>query len=191
MSLTEKTEYFRRVEEHWKKWSRFLFLSAKDMQAIEQWWQEKVPLHLVFEAIDSAFTGLFRKSRKRFFSLASLHRGVEKLMKRRAEAAVGKAIERKEVRTEGIRVEQEEIRELLEKAAEAIRGGRWEEAEELDGRITELVWEQASQQEKEEALHWAEEKLRQLKVDDKVKKDLVLNGAKRRLRERKGIPFIF
>ncbi len=191
MNSTEKTEYFRKVEEHWKKWSRFLFLSAKDVQAVEKWWQQGVPIRLVFEAIDSAFTGLFRKSRKRLFSLASLHKGVEKLMRQRAEAAVGKAVERKEVRTEGIRVGDEQMRKLLEKAAAAIQDGKWEEAEELDRRITELVWEKADQQEREEALRWAEEKLRQLRVDEKVKKDLVLNGAKRRLRERKGIPFIF
>lgn len=191
MSSIEKNKYFRIIENRWRKWSRYLFLSPKDMEIIEKWWMEEVPVALALEVIDEAFSGLFRKKRSTFFSLFSLRKKVEKRMQKRAEASVGKFSLSPSFQEEFPEIKDGEISGLFKKAMEAIRNNLWEKAEEMDSTITELLWKKASDNEKIEALKWAEAKLNKLKVEEKIKKDLILSGAKRRLREIKGIPFIF
>ncbi len=191
MSSIEKSEYFRIIENHWRKWSRYLFLSPKDMEIIEKWWTEEVPVALALEVIDEAFSGLFKKKRSNFFSLFSLRKKIEKRMQKRAEASVGKFSLSSSFEAGIPEIKDEEISELFKKAMEAIKSNLWEKAEEIDSTITEILWEKASDQEKKQALKWAEDKLKKLKVEEKIKRDLILSGAKRRLREIKGILFIF
>ncbi len=184
MNSTDKDAYFQRVEEAWRRWSRLLFLSSRDAQLVEDLWDEGVPAEVVISVIEDGFTSVFKRKKKRMVSLWSLRRKMEREWEKRRTLEAGAGIKFK-------RKVEERFRRMLEEASALLEEGKFEEAVSLDERITELIWEEASDEERTQALSWAESKLEKLQAPQELKKDLAQRGALRRLREKKGIPFLF
>ncbi len=184
MNSTDKDIYFRRIEEAWRRWSRLLFLSSRDAQLLEDLWQEGVPAEVVLSVIEDGFISVFRRKKKRMISLWSLRRRIERENEKRRTLEAGKGLKFKR-KVEG------RFKEMLERAYNLLQQGRLEEAVSLDERVTEMVWEEASEEERRKALEWAEERIKKLQAPPEIKKDLAERGARQRLREEKGIPSLF
>ena len=163
-----------------------LFLSSRDMELIEELWEKEVPLEVVLKSIEDGFTAVFRKKRKRMITLWSLRKKIfnekERYSIRKAGAGEKWKMPR---RIEG------NIGKLLEEGYELLNRGEAGRALDLDDRITELIWREATEEERKEVLKWAREKVAGLKIPEEAREEIVLKGAKRRLREKKKIPFIF
>ncbi len=184
MSSIDKDQYFRRAEEAWRKWSRLLFLSSRDMELLEELWERDIPLKAVLKAIEEGFISVFKKKRKRMVSLWSLRGRIEKEVRKSLSLEAGKTVKiRRKIPAE--------YRELLERAYALLEEGKFEQAMALDEEITSRVWEEANQEEREAALNWASERIKNLKVSQEIKEEILLRGAKHRLREKKGIPSLF
>ncbi len=184
MSSTDKDQYFRRAEEAWRRWSRLLFLSSRDMELLEELWEREVPLRAVLKAIEEGFIAVFKRKKKRMISLWSLRKRIEKEARKTLSLEAGKSLKI------GRKI-PEHYKEMLERAWALLEEGKFEEAVALDEEITSRVWEEASPEERQGALDWAEVRIKNLGVSRRIKEEILLRGAKLRLRERKGVPSIF
>ncbi|GEM_PF-2264149 len=184
MNSTDKDTYFRRAEEAWRKWSRLLFLSSRDMELLEDLWEREIPITAVLKAIEEGFVSVFKRKKKRMLSLWSLKRRIEKEARKALtmEAGKGKKFSRKT---------PPQYREVLERAYALLEEGEFDRATALDEEITARVWKEASEEERESALAWARERLKNLDAPPEVKEEILLRGARQRLREKKGIPTLF
>jgi len=186
MNSTDKEKYFRKIEGAWRRWSRFLFLSSRDMEFLEELWSERIPLDVVLRSMEGGFTAVFRRKRKRMITLWSLKKRIYREEEKFREKMAGAGEKWQEIfRVEG------EIGELLKKGHELLKEGQAGRALELEDLITEKVWKEVAEDEREIALSWARERVKNLKISEEAKDEIVLKGAKRRLREKKRIPFIF
>ena len=186
MNSIDKEEYFRKIEGAWRRWSRLLFLSSRDMEFLEELWSERIPLDVVLRSIEGGFTAVFRKKKKRMITLWNLKKKIYGEEKKFREKMAGAGEKWQEIfRVEG------EMGELLKRAHRLLKEGQAEKALELEDLITEKMWKEAAEDEREKALNWAKERVKNLKISSEAKEEIALKGAKRRLRERKRIPFIF
>lgn len=163
-----------------------LFLSSRDMELIEDLWEREVPLEVVLRSIEEGFTAVFRRKKKRMITLWSLRKRIFREMERYSLSKAGAGEKWKIPR----RIEGN-IGKLLEEGYELLNKGEAEMALELDDRITELIWTEANEEERKGVLKWAKEKVSRLKIPEEAKEEIIFKGAKRRLREKKKIPFIF
>ncbi|MCD6455165.1 MAG: hypothetical protein J7L62_07690 [Candidatus Aminicenantes bacterium] len=156
------------------------------MVLLEELWEEKIPLDVIIKSVEEGFTSVFRRRRKRMITLSSLKKRIyrenERAIERKAETGVRWE---KSIKVEG------EIGKLLKEGLAVLEAGNSERALEIEDKITEKLWTEASEEEREEELLWAMERVRTLKLPDEAKREIALKGAKRRLREKKKIPFIF
>lgn len=163
-----------------------LFLSSRDMELIEELWESRVPLEVVLKSIEDGFTAVFRRKRRRMITLWSLRKRIfrEKEKYSTRMAGAGEKMEKTQ-RIGG------ELGALLEEGYSLLSKGEAERALEVDDKITELIWTEATEEEKHEAIEWARKKVAGLKIPEEAREEIAMKGAKRRLRERKKVPFIF
>ncbi len=167
--LTERQEYYQKIARAFLKHQTSLFfLPPMDLALIAEWEKLKIPLEVIIEGIDRAFSRqLNRKRKKRIYSLSQCEREILRAYSEFQERLIGKKAAlveqnekisraKQEVETclENLPDEISYLRQPLEEALACLEAEKPDEAalETLDEKLEEMIWEKTSEKEKKAAL---------------------------------------
>ncbi len=210
----ELETYFTRIEEYFGKCrGASLLLSTRDFKRVKKWYEEDIPLEVVFKGIDRYFENVDPEDRKNRVVLSYAKRHIQKAWEEAKESRVGKGEDREETdsldpsdRLEELsselkntlqKLDNTEIEEIIEKALSELKDIEVPESD-IETIESELAQVNDSMMEKiqkhcpdiEEIREEASDLLDGFdeRVDGETYKNMVRNQVRKLLREKYGIP---